>query len=123
MCLSRGFFSRGHSSEKVPSRLLFDLQRDGRSINSLVHNVVGYAGPTLLFVSTAAGDVFGAYAPVPWTESADFQGNSDCFLFTTKPTLRFIPTVGSKGNYMYFNATLKSKEKHLEKGLGFGGRI
>lgn len=27
----------------------------------------------------------------------------------TKPTLRFIPTVGSKGNYMYFNATLKSK--------------
>eukprot|EP00667_Euglena_gracilis_P023933 EG_transcript_27268 len=24
---------------------------------------------------------------------------------------------------MYFNATLKSKEKHLEKGLGFGGRI
>eukprot|EP00667_Euglena_gracilis_P020409 EG_transcript_22105 len=48
-------------------RLLFDLQRDGRSINSLVHNVVGYAGPTLLFVSTAAGDVFGAYVPVPWT--------------------------------------------------------
>lgn len=79
-------------------------------------------GPTLLVVSTEAGDVLGGYASATWKESSRFYGTPACFLFSTHPTfhLQRASTAGcAEQNYMYLN---RSSYGHPH-GIGMGGSV
>ena len=53
--------------------LLYSTKDSGTSFNRLVWNILGYGGPTLLFVLLDKGSiVFGAYNPAKWSDGLKF---------------------------------------------------
>lgn len=129
---------------------LFSSEVNGLSCNRLMHSILGYGGPTLILIrnkdtSGTRSGVFGVYTFTPWSqESANFYGNSDCFLFRLAPDPMAVyrpKSVGDMGgmeafgtnkttthqesetsNYMYFNPEARSKGYDgLAHGIGFGG--
>ena len=119
-----------------------------------MHSIMGYGGPTIIIIRSkdisdkgqCGSSVFGAFTFTPWNkESADFYGNSDCFLFRLGPDPMAVyrPSGGDIGggdafgfnnnttstqesdntrNYMYYNPEARSKGYDgLAHGIGFGG--
>jgi hypothetical protein len=74
-------------------RLSSSAEGDGLSFHNLLNTVKGYHGPTVILIgavpsaarSISSGEkkrtTLGFYSTSPWTESTDFFGSSDCFLF------------------------------------------
>jgi len=120
---------------------LFSSEANGLSSNRLMHSILGYGGPTIILIrSKDTSDkgncgcgTFGAYTHTAWkTESPQFYGNSDAFLFRLGPDPMAIyrPKGGSETNaesddthnYQYFNTEARSKGYDgLSHGIGFGG--
>ena len=133
---------------------LFSSEANGLSSNRLMHSIMGYGGPTIIIIRSkdtsskgqCGSSVFGAFTFTPWNkESADFYGNSDCFLFRLGPDPMAVyrPSGGDIGggdafdfnknttstqesdntrNYMYYNPEARSKGYDgLAHGIGFGG--
>lgn len=100
---------------------------DGFCFNRLQHSLLGYSGPTLMFIKAASGCVFGAYTTSQWKESRSFYGNSDMFLFRLEPQLKvFRPVEEVKetklsNNFMYFNS--RANARGAVNGIGFGGTL
>ena len=120
---------------------LFSSEANGLSSNRLMHSILGYGGPTIILIrSKDTSDkgncgcgTFGAYTHTSWkTESPQFYGNSDAFLFRLgpDPMAFYRPKGGSETNgesddthnYQYFNTEARSKGYDgLSHGIGFGG--
>jgi len=102
---------------------LYTSDSDGLSFNRLQNALLGYSGPTLMIIKEAEnGCIFGAKTSTAWKESKDFYGNSDCFLFTIKPTMKVMRPRGNGTNYMYCNSISRSRGYDgLAHGIGFGG--
>ncbi|KAL9181128.1 hypothetical protein ACHAXT_009933 [Thalassiosira profunda] len=102
---------------------LFSSEANGLSCNRLMHSVLGYGGPTIILIRSKGASVFGAYTATPWKESADFYGNSECFLFRLGPdTMSVYPAKGGSSSAQYFNPESRSKGYDgLAHGIGFGG--
>lgn len=120
---------------------LFSSEANGLSSNRLMHSILGYGGPTIILIrSKDTSDkgncgcgIFGAYTHTAWkTESPQFYGNSDAFLFRLgpDPMAMYRPKGSSEmnsesddtHNYQYFNTEARSKGYDgLSHGIGFGG--
>jgi hypothetical protein len=102
---------------------LYTSDSDGLSFNRLQNALLGYSGPTLIIIKEAeTGGIFGACTTTAWKESKDFYGNSDCFLFSIKPTVKVMRPRGVGKNFMYCNSESRSRGYDgLAHGIGFGG--
>jgi hypothetical protein len=108
------------------SRLYSSSEGDGLSFHNLLNTIKGYQGPTVMLIGTIPSvsrsltttqnsekttikrTTIGYYTTSGWEESADFFGNSDCFLFSFQESdnkLNFFHPIDSKDadkkNYMY----------------------
>lgn len=63
--------------------LKFSRQRDGKSINTLLHSMRP-SQYSILAVETKTGHVFGAFLATPWRLSNEWYGSKDSFLFRLK---------------------------------------
>lgn len=127
-------------------RLSSSTEGDGLSFLNLLNTVKGYHGPTVILIgavpsaarSISSGEkkrtTLGFYSTSPWTESTDFFGSSDCFLFAfdeEESEVKFFrPMDGkdkNKKHYMYchpsaLNVT-KRRSKKMVQGLATDGSV
>ena len=100
---------------------------DGQDFKQLEYSILGYHGPTILFIQAEGetnysmndthpnGGFFGAFTSSTWKQSKKFYGDGDSFLFQVTPSFQlYHPTYqkSTSTNFMYFNPS---------HGLGFGG--
>jgi hypothetical protein len=64
-----------------PSTLLYDSDEDGLNFRILQQALLGFWGPTVLVVRTAAGDCLGYYTRLPWKVSTNFYTFDDDGIF------------------------------------------
>eukprot|EP00347_Sterkiella_histriomuscorum_P009467 403341101 len=72
-------------------KLLFCGSRDGFKANKF-HELCDNQGPTVSFILSNYGQVFGGYASQPWTspnESESFKDDADAFIFSLRYTFDF----------------------------------
>ena len=99
--------------------MLYDSQRDGKSLHRLGQHVRFYGGPSIVALQDEGGQVFGAVHAGKWDEPrlGDFAGDSTSALFILRPRFEVLRPKGFAHNYFYWN----SKKNSYLMGLGFGG--
>eukprot|EP01122_Echinamoeba_exundans_P011447 TRINITY_DN4555_c0_g1_i1.p1 TRINITY_DN4555_c0_g1~~TRINITY_DN4555_c0_g1_i1.p1 ORF type:complete len:486 (+),score=67.61 TRINITY_DN4555_c0_g1_i1:490-1947(+) len=103
-------------------KLLYNSTAHGHSLNRFVHHVVGYAGPTLMFIRDTEGHLFGAFLSCPWQISSKFFGDNDSFLFSLDPVFCLKHPGGPERNVAYcFDR--KNTHSGFPVGIGFGGTL
>lgn len=130
-------------------RLYSSAQGDGLSFQMLISTLKGYGGPTLMLISgspsathsicTKQGkpSTMGFFSTCTWSESAEFFGTNDCFLFTCNQDsneINFIrPLEKTKNpNFMYCHPsslTISNRRSKMSSsatdgcvhGIGVGG--
>lgn len=98
---------------------------DGRSFNRLEWSLLGYGGPSLLVIQTETDAILGAFASMPWKQSPEFYGDSDCFVFQLQPSLGLFRPTGKDNHFIYCNPETRSPIQPDGKphGIGFGGNL
>ena len=78
-----------------PLHLAFTTDIDGYSLKTLFQRCE-YLSPTVMFVKTTGGHVFGAYLSNPWAErkACRYFGNGESFVFTLHPSFNVYSWVG-----------------------------
>jgi len=89
---------------------LWDLRyrgtRDGFTANDF-HRCCDNIGPTVTIIKSSNGYLFGGYTPLSWTQTAGYQNNSGCFLFTLTNSFGSSPThfYSKNANSIYNNTS------------------
>jgi hypothetical protein len=129
-------------------RLYSSAQGDGLSFHLLLSTLKGYGGPTVMLISGSPSadhsiddqgkaSTMGFFTTSTWSESADFFGSDDCFLFTLNEEenhINFLRPVERKksSNFMYCHPSSLSISNRRSKislsatdgcvhGIGVGG--
>ncbi|GBG24970.1 TLD domain-containing protein 1 [Hondaea fermentalgiana] len=102
--------------------LLFSSNQHGMSFDMLFNSILGYAGPTLIAIMDAEGNVFGGLVSETWSEAAQFYGNTSSTLVSLRPKFQTLSarTDGSSPGTNHFQF-LRCRGKSGILGLGFGG--
>lgn len=103
-------------------KVIYNGQLHGRSLNRFSFHVVGYGGPTLLFIVTKKKDLIGAFMGGIWQDSSKYIGTNENFLFSLTPQVKKLLPTGMKENYAYFFSNKKSYGNY-PVGIGFGGEL
>ncbi|KAM9301768.1 MTOR-associated protein MEAK7 [Gastrophryne carolinensis] len=98
-------------------RLLFSTQVHGESFSQLCGHLIDQ-GASLLVLRDSDGFIFGGFASQNWEVKPQFQGDSQCFLFTVSPQLDIYTYTGYNDHYMYLN----HGQQTMPNGLGMGGQ-
>ncbi|XP_036391394.1 MTOR-associated protein MEAK7 [Megalops cyprinoides] len=102
----------------APWRLLFSTRVHGESFTRLVSGCAR-RGPSVLLARDSRGYEFGGFASQSWDAKPQFQGDSRCFLFSARPSLRVYTCTGYNQHYMYLN----QGQQTMPNGLGMGGQL
>ncbi|KDO27273.1 hypothetical protein SPRG_07522 [Saprolegnia parasitica CBS 223.65] len=86
-------------------KIAYSLAQHGASLGTLYRNVRGKR-PTIVVVETGDGDVFGAFASMPWTPSTSYYGTGECFLFTCYPSFEHFAWKGTNAMIMFSNESM-----------------
>ena len=98
---------------------LYASGRDGLSLERLMHQVLGWAGPTVL-ICRSGGDVFAALADAPWRDQFAPFGSSGCLVLALSPTFAVgRPRRGPGSNQAYLSLNTKGSAAK-RKGLSIG---
>ena len=83
----------------------FSTDIDGYSLKTLFQRCE-YFSPTIMFIKTTAGHVFGAFLSNPWAErkSSRYFGNGESFVFSLLPSFNVYPWVGNASDSQDSNA-------------------
>ena len=110
---------------------LFNSMKHGASFNRLVHSGLGYTAPTIILVkhtykSTDGAShkgLIGAFSSANWVEDLGYWGNTETFIFTLAPRVRFLYAYKGNGgsNFAYLN-TRRIPNSKYKAGFGFGGK-
>eukprot|EP01135_Chromosphaera_perkinsii_P001856 Nk52_evm5s212 gene=Nk52_evmTU5s212 len=82
-------------------RKLYSSFIDGDSLTTFYRRVTDYGGPSLLFVRSTRGGVFGCFASEPWRRTEGrFCGSGECFLFEMSPNQKIYRWSGQNELFM-----------------------
>lgn len=94
-------------------RFLYSTRTMDKDFGTFVDKLL-YAGPTLIIIRSASGEVFGAFTSTSWCETdGGWTGNGDTFVFSIKPKMAIFYSTGKDEHFMFLSR---------DEGLGLGGR-
>jgi hypothetical protein len=106
----------------VPSHwtLLYDSNQDGLGANRFLHHILGYKGPTLIFIkckdANKKNSVYCIAAPTEWKETHLYTGGEDSCLLQMQNKY----TLMEKGaKILYLNTTIRGYPKGLRVSFSF----
>jgi hypothetical protein len=127
-------------------RLFSSAEGDGLSFHNLLNTLKGYGGPTVMLIGTVPSasrslttakqkrTTIGFYTTSPWSESTEYFGSDDCFLFAFDEQdneVNFFRPISCKDKdkkeYMYCHPSSlnmtnrRSKTDGAVHGIGIGG--
>ena len=70
--------------------LLYNSDNDGLSLNRFEHHVMGYRGPTVVFLRAEGNRVFCVAVDQSWKESIHFWGTSNTIVLQLSPEYRIL---------------------------------
>ena len=62
-------------------QLLLKKSRNGDSVDTF-HNLCNNKGPTLIFIESIEGFIFGGYTPLDWDNNSNWKNDKETFLFS-----------------------------------------
>jgi len=103
---------------------LYSTDHDGYNLRTVLHNVKGYRGPTVVVVKDKTGRIFGGYASIEWQDGCavrpgNFLKDDKCFLFSLDDKLQAYRSTGSQKNNIYLET--EARARGLIRGFGMGG--
>ena len=77
---------------EAPLTRLYSTNADGYNLRTVLHNVKGYCGPSVVVAKDGAQRIYGGYASIMWedggaTRPGNFLKDDACFLFSLVPRL------------------------------------
>ena len=108
-----GFLSQ--ELKKVSKKIgetLYVASKDGQA-SSNFHKACDSKGPTVVFVQTTTGNIFGGYAASSWASSGGYAKAETSFLFRLRPGRMHYNVKKGKESYSYY--------RHSSYGPTFGG--
>ena len=109
---------------EAPLTRLYSTSADGYNLRSVLNNVKGYRGPTVVVAKDKIGRVYGGYASIEWedgcaTRPGNFLKDDDCFLFHLSGPCQAYRSVGPQRNHIYLET--EARARGLIRGFGMGG--
>ncbi|XP_044007440.1 MTOR-associated protein MEAK7 isoform X2 [Aphidius gifuensis] len=97
--------------------LLYSSDLHGAAVNRLLHHVLGYRGPTILFIRGSSSNnkcvTYCIGSTVEWHESSSYWGGDDSIVIQLKPIYRLI----EKGpKLLYLNTLIRGYAQGLRAG-------
>ncbi|XP_011310517.1 uncharacterized protein [Fopius arisanus] len=107
------------SSYPCPSHwtLLYTSDEHGAGANRLLHHILGYRGPTVIFIRGENGNADGVTycicSSIEWRESHLYWGDEDCMIIELQPCYRLV----EKGpKLLYLNTSIRGYPHGLRAG-------